>query len=356
MSAPVVQFANSGDGGRIAFHVLGTGPGIAMLYPYHVNHIALNWRVPLHRAATNFLGRHLTVINLDFRGAGLSAPLGEDLTLESFSDALGAVLAAAGQERVALCAMGAAGLIACHFAARQPERVTRLVFIASGDSPANRHLLQMRHGNPDIEAELRGTLLGGVGDKRNAAALARVARASLAPSMLAAWEALLARENPTALARAVKAPALYLHAADDQLVPRSAAQSLVSQLPEATLRIVPGRSGMDVWRNVAAVEEIVTFVRTGDPSPTMPRPRRRRRKSSHHPAGLSDREAEVIRLLALGRTNRQIADELFISINTVSHHLRNIFTKAGASNRTEAAAFALEAGIAVQRKQALRHP
>ena len=69
-----------GDGGRIAFHVLGTGPGIAMLYPYHVNHIALNWRVPLHRAATNFLGRHLTVINLDHqsrlprsRGVG-SAP------------------------------------------------------------------------------------------------------------------------------------------------------------------------------------------------------------------------------------------------------------------------------------------
>ena len=356
MPAPVVQFATMGDGGRIAFHVLGTGPGIAMLYPYHVNHIALNWRVPLHRAATNFLGRHLTVINLDFRGAGLSAPLHEDLSLESFSDALGAVLAATGQERVALCAMGAAGLIACHYAARQPNRVRRLVFIASGDSPANRHLLHMRQGTPDIEAELRGTLLGGVGDKRNAAALARVARASLAPRMLAAWEALLARENLTSLARAVTAPALYFHAADDQLVPLSSAQALVRALPEATLRIVPGRSGMDVWRHGAAVEELLGFVRTGDSSTTMPRPRRRRSNRPDYPGGLSDREAEVIRLLALGRTNRQIADELFISLNTVSHHLRNIFTKAGASNRTEAAAFALETGIAVHRRQAPRHP
>ena len=356
MPAPVVQFATMDDGGRIAFHVLGTGPGIAMLYPYHVNHIALNWHVPLHRAATNFLGRHLTVINLDFRGAGLSAPLHEDLTLDSFSDALEVVLAAAGQERVALCAIGAAGLIACHFAARQPERVTHLVFIASGDSPANRHLLHMRHGTPGIEAELRGSLLGGAGDKRNAAPLARVARAALVPSALAAWEALLERENLTALASAVKAPALYLHATDDQLVPLSAAQSLVGQLANATLRIVPGRSGMDVWRNGAALEEILSFVRTGGSSATMPPPRSRRSKRSDYPAGLSEREAEVIRLLALGRTNRQIADELFISLNTVSHHLRNIFSKTGASNRTEAAAFALETGIAGHRNQAPRQP
>lgn len=356
MPAPVVQFAAMDDGGRIAFHVVGTGPGIAMLYPYHVNHIALNWHVPLHRAATNFLARHLTVINLDFRGAGLSAPLHEDLTLDSFSDALEVVRAAAGQERVALCAIGAAGLIACHFAARHPERVTHLVFIASGDSPANRHLLHMRHGTPDIEAELRGSLLGGAGDKRNAAPLARVARAALVPSALAAWEALLEREDLTALASAVKTPALYLHAGDDQLVPLSAAQSLVDRLAQATLRIVPGRSGMDVWRSGAAVEEILSFVRTGASSPTIPPPRSRRSKRSDYPVGLSEREADVIRLLALGRTNRQIADELFISLNTVSHHLRNIFSKTGAANRTEAAAFALETGIAGHRSQAPRQP
>jgi hypothetical protein len=70
MGAPVVQFATMGRGGRVAFHVLGTGPRMAMLYPYHVNHIALNWRVPLHRAATDFLGRHLTVVNLDGAGGG----------------------------------------------------------------------------------------------------------------------------------------------------------------------------------------------------------------------------------------------------------------------------------------------
>lgn len=356
MPAPFVQFATMGDGGRVAFHVLGTGPAIAMLYPYHINHIALNWRVPLHRAATEFFGRHLTVINLDFLGAGLSDQVSGELSLESFSESLDAVLGAAGLKRVAVCAMGAAGLIACHFAARHPERVTRIVFIASGDSQANRHLLHLRHSTPDLEAELRGALLGGVGDKRNAVALAHLARAALTSRMLAAWEALLERENLMTLARAVKPPALYLHAADDQLVPLSAAQALVGHLPNATLRIVSGRSGMDVWRNRAAVEEVVRFVRTGEPSDTRsPRPRHKADRSAY-PASLSEREAEVIHLLALGRTNRQIADELFISLNTVSHHLRNIFSKTGASNRTEAAAFAFESGLAAVQNPHPRQP
>ena len=64
-----------------------------------------------------------------------------------------------------------------------------------------------------------------------------------------------------------------------------------------------------------------------------------------HPTGLSEREVEVLRLLGAGRSNQQIADELFISLNTVSHHLRNIFAKTGSSNRTEAASFAHQHGL-----------
>jgi DNA-binding CsgD family transcriptional regulator len=56
-----------------------------------------------------------------------------------------------------------------------------------------------------------------------------------------------------------------------------------------------------------------------------------------HPGGLSDREVEVIRLMAAGRTDREIAEELIISIRTASTHVRNILNKTGASNRAEAA-------------------
>jgi DNA-binding CsgD family transcriptional regulator/pimeloyl-ACP methyl ester carboxylesterase len=55
---------------------------------------------------------------------------------------------------------------------------------------------------------------------------------------------------------------------------------------------------------------------------------------------LSDREAEVLRLLAVGRSNQQIADELVISLNTVRRHVSNIFDKIGAVNRAQAAVYA----------------
>jgi DNA-binding CsgD family transcriptional regulator len=62
--------------------------------------------------------------------------------------------------------------------------------------------------------------------------------------------------------------------------------------------------------------------------------------------GLTDREAEVLRLVAAGRTNREIAAELFISAKTASVHVSNILRKVGASTRGEAAAIAHERGLA----------
>jgi len=57
---------------------------------------------------------------------------------------------------------------------------------------------------------------------------------------------------------------------------------------------------------------------------------------------LSEREAQVLRLLAAGKTNRAIADELFISEKTVARHVSNIFDKLGVSNRTGATAWAFQ--------------
>jgi DNA-binding NarL/FixJ family response regulator len=63
------------------------------------------------------------------------------------------------------------------------------------------------------------------------------------------------------------------------------------------------------------------------------------------PAGLSAREAEVLRLLAGGRSNREIGKELHISEHTAANHVRAILRKTGCANRTEAASFAFRRGL-----------
>ena len=65
-----------------------------------------------------------------------------------------------------------------------------------------------------------------------------------------------------------------------------------------------------------------------------------------YPAGLTAREVEVLRFVAAGRTNPQIATLLFLSEKTVARHLSNIFTKLDVTSRTAAAAFAFEHHLA----------
>ena len=71
MPLPVVPYASSPGGARIAFHVIGNGPAVAMLFPYHVNHLALNWSVPLHRGAMTFLARRFASLAWTSRNFGL---------------------------------------------------------------------------------------------------------------------------------------------------------------------------------------------------------------------------------------------------------------------------------------------
>jgi DNA-binding NarL/FixJ family response regulator len=68
-------------------------------------------------------------------------------------------------------------------------------------------------------------------------------------------------------------------------------------------------------------------------------------KVSVSPGKLSPRELEVLRLIAVGKSNQEIADELAISLRTVAHHVTSILNKTATFNRTEATAYAIRHGL-----------
>jgi DNA-binding NarL/FixJ family response regulator len=76
------------------------------------------------------------------------------------------------------------------------------------------------------------------------------------------------------------------------------------------------------------------------PSFEAPSPRPR------YPGGLTTREVEVLRHIAEGHTNREIATYLVVSLPTVERHIANIYHKIGSRNRAEATAYALNHGLA----------
>jgi DNA-binding CsgD family transcriptional regulator len=107
----------------------------------------------------------------------------------------------------------------------------------------------------------------------------------------------------------------------------------------------------DTARAQALLDEAETSCTPLDARPTLARIAALRVRLAQVPApvypdGLSAREVEVLRLVAQGMTDRQVAEQLFLSPRTVNQHLRSIYNKLGVSSRTAATHFAVERGIA----------
>jgi DNA-binding NarL/FixJ family response regulator len=137
---------------------------------------------------------------------------------------------------------------------------------------------------------------------------------------------------PEDIAR-VEAPVLILHARDYRMSDPSVSMKMAQSL-SAKLTLIDGSSAFgDAEQGVRAIEAFITGLAPAE-------------SAKQDLSNLSSREAEVLRLIAAGRSNAQIAEALVISPNTVGRHVSNIFDKIGAANRAEAAAYALRHGLA----------
>jgi DNA-binding CsgD family transcriptional regulator len=112
------------------------------------------------------------------------------------------------------------------------------------------------------------------------------------------------------------------------------ARETKDELPTETAE--PQANGKD------ASSDLPTGILSSLPSP----PLSPRRAMQQHFGGLTPREREVARLVAQGKSNRAIADELVVGVSTVEAHISHIFTKLGFSSRAQIAAWAVEKGLA----------
>jgi DNA-binding NarL/FixJ family response regulator len=122
------------------------------------------------------------------------------------------------------------------------------------------------------------------------------------------------------------------------------------QITDAILRVLEGESPLNqelamelllkkLMEEAPKEEERTALLREESP-PAPPR-----RKETSLPASLSPRELEVLRLVARGLTNQQIAKELHISVSTVKKRVQRIISKLKVSDRTQAAVRAIEMGL-----------
>jgi DNA-binding CsgD family transcriptional regulator len=315
---------------------------VLILQPNPSTHLTLEWGVPALRGFYEKLASRAQLVRLDYRGTGLSERAIGSLSAEDVQVDITTVLDKLGLGQVAIYTWGFGCTYAIRFAVGNPERVSRLALAeVSAPIPSdslNRTIAGLRRVNPEVQVQTRANLIAGWSDHENATGLAALITGAIDTATIPLWLRLISSSDVSKVAAQVQAPALLIHAQDDVLFPIAGAQSLAALLPNAQMRIIPGAASLGPFTDSSAVEAALDFLLDGGGSAST-------RKVPPVQAvppieALSARELEVLRLIAAGRTNEEIARALFISPSTVSHHVSNILAKTGAANRTEAAAYA----------------
>ena len=132
------------------------------------------------------------------------------------------------------------------------------------------------------------------------------------------------------------------------MIPLDVSRALADLLPNGRLEILPGSSASLFFERTDEVVDRLTAFALEPPAPATGRNAATGRSGSTDggTTELSSREREVLRLLAGGESNGQIAAALGLSINTVERHVSNIYRKIDVRSRAEATAWAVRRGVA----------
>jgi pimeloyl-ACP methyl ester carboxylesterase/DNA-binding CsgD family transcriptional regulator len=353
---PEVRFATSRDGVRIAWSRHGDGPALVRVGTW-LTHLQHDWESVVWSHWLRELGDRFTFVRYDDRGCGLSDRDVPSLGLEAWLADLDAVVDATGFEQVALFGISQGAAIAVAYAARHPERVSHLVCLG-GYTRGGARLVRTREereeedalstlarvgwgrADPTFRRIFTGALIPG-GTEDQMRWFDELQRQSTSGPMASRLMRARSRIDVSRDTRKVVAPTLVLHARDDAAVAFERGRELASFLPRAQFVPLEGRNHLllpdePAWPRFLAVLD--AFFRQWPPG--------RRARSEADPAGsgvrtgVSTRELEVLRLVAAGQSNAEIAGSLSISVRTVERHLTNLYAKLGLVGRSARAAAA----------------
>jgi len=339
----------------VAYAVSGSGPPLVKA-AHWLTHLEFDWDSPVWRHWLTELSASFRLYRYDERGCGLSDRDVVDLSFESWVADLEAVVDAAGLERFPLFGMSQGGPVALAYAARHPERVSRVVLYGSyaagwkhrGDPEFRRReeaLIQLiadgwGRDNPAFRQVFTSMFLP-EGSPEQVAWFNDLQRETTSPHIAVRLEREFGDIDVRPLLEHVKCPALVLHARHDEVIPFDAGRTLAGMLPNA--RFVPLDSRNHVliesepaWPRFLA--EVRGFLGRGDADAGSPPP-----ASVLDP--LTPREREVLDLVAAGRSNPEIAEALGITAKTVKNHLSRVLGKLPARTRPEAIVLGREAGL-----------
>jgi pimeloyl-ACP methyl ester carboxylesterase/DNA-binding CsgD family transcriptional regulator len=354
---PRIRYATTADGVSIAFWTLGEGTPLVYMAGGPWGHVEL-WDIPQCRRWYERLAQERMLVRYDVRGTGFSERDVSDHSLDALVADVEAVVDRLDLDRFAMFGAFDAGPVAVAYAARHPERVAHLILWCSWARSSEMRSPRIRAwlGLIDQDWELMtdtcahlalGWPAGEVG--RHAA---QRLRESVTPEAARAALEAMGTFDVTSLLPRLKVPTLVLHRSDIPWLPVIIARSLASRIPDARLRVLEGESTApylgDTEAAASAIDEFLDEAERVAPweaGVAAGTEREESRPGYINAGGLTAREVEVLRLLAGGKTNGEIAEELFVSVRTIERHVANIYAKVGARGRANATAYALTHGL-----------
>ena len=328
MDAPPIQYATTSDGMRIAFAVSGSGRPL-LLTPNNPNHIELMWQADtvagnFHRA----LSERFKIIRMDCRGQGMSTRgLGAAHGMEAYELDIDAVVRRLHLDRFVLVGFASFAQVAIKYAVEHPDKVEALVL---WQAQAEGRLPKPELAESDwlffLDTMVRVLLEGDDPLWARTFCLEAVTQSDFVFTSGM-------RGNVRAVAPLILAPTLLIgsHASSWRSGSEEHAKELAALIPDSRVMLFDGvRPGLPAapGETPPMLDAIDVFLRSLDARDGPP------------DSLLTAREVEVLRLVAAGKTNAEIAAMLVISANTVRRHVSSILEKVGATNRTGATTYA----------------